>query len=156
MMATRREYQRLWRARNPERARAISRNWRARNLERSRAHSRTWYARNRVREAQMSRVHHLKVWYGITEAQYQCLLVGQNGVCALCGSPPKTRRLAVDHDHQTGRVRGLLCDPCNRSLGKVERVGLTAIRSYLSGRSALSPQKGRAKITGGGPGRGGG
>ena len=44
------------------------------------------------------------------------MLAAQRGVCAICGRPPKTRRLAVDHNHKTGRVRGLLCPWCNRSL----------------------------------------
>jgi hypothetical protein len=50
------------------------------------------------------------------EADYEALLAAQGGVCALCGKPPKTRRLSVDHDHKTGTVRGLLCFRCNRAL----------------------------------------
>jgi hypothetical protein len=38
----------------------------------------------------------------------------EGGVCAICGRPPKTRKLHVDHDHKTGKVRGLLCYTCNR------------------------------------------
>lgn len=55
--------------------------------------------------------------YGLTAQQYDKLLTLQGGVCALCGKPPKAggRKLAVDHDHKTKRVRGLLCVlPCNR------------------------------------------
>lgn len=52
--------------------------------------------------------------YGLTEAQYAKMLVLQGGVCAVCGRPPKTRRLHVDHDHKTGRVRCLACHKCNR------------------------------------------
>ena len=52
--------------------------------------------------------------YGITEAQYQKMLVKGGGACWLCGGIPKTRRLAVDHDHKTGRIRGVLCFRCNR------------------------------------------
>lgn len=53
---------------------------------------------------------------GITEADYNAMLAAQGGGCAICGNPPKTRRLHVDHDHKTGRVRGLLCFRCNRAL----------------------------------------
>jgi len=53
--------------------------------------------------------------YGITEAQYQKLFVLQGGVCAICGHPPKTRNLAIEHDHKTGRVRCLACHACNRN-----------------------------------------
>lgn len=51
--------------------------------------------------------------FGITPEQYDRMLADQNGVCAICERPPKNRRLAVDHDHDTGRVRGLLCWWCN-------------------------------------------
>lgn len=52
--------------------------------------------------------------YGITPRQYARMLEMQGGRCAICRKRPKTRRLAVDHDHQTKRVRGLLCMRCNR------------------------------------------
>lgn len=55
---------------------------------------------------------------GVTDEEYDRLLAAQDGVCAICGNPPKTRRLHVDHDHKTGAVRGLLCWPCNRMLAK--------------------------------------
>ena len=54
--------------------------------------------------------------YGITEDQYAAMLTKQKGVCLICGRPPLNRRLSVDHDHRTGRVRGLLCYTCNRFL----------------------------------------
>ena len=53
---------------------------------------------------------------GIDDAEYERLLEAQGGHCALCPNVPKTRRLHVDHDHKTGRVRGLLCYRCNRAL----------------------------------------
>ena len=53
---------------------------------------------------------------GVDDAEYARLLEAQGGGCAICGSKPKTRRLHVDHDHATGRVRGLLCHRCNRAL----------------------------------------
>jgi Autographiviridae endonuclease VII len=64
----------------------------------------------------------LRTTYGITVAQYDAMLVAQGGGCAICKQPPNTylRRkasLAVDHDHATGEVRGLLCGRCNTALG---------------------------------------
>lgn len=53
---------------------------------------------------------------GISDADYAALLEAQGGHCALCPSTPKARRLHVDHDHASGRVRGLLCHRCNRAL----------------------------------------
>ena len=57
--------------------------------------------------------------YGITIADYDKLFAKQNGFCAICGSDKGWRnyRLAVDHNHETGEVRGLLCDNCNTGLG---------------------------------------
>ncbi|MDO8302701.1 MAG: endonuclease VII domain-containing protein, partial [Sedimentisphaerales bacterium] len=55
--------------------------------------------------------------YGMTTEEYDEILTAQNGVCATCGRPPNGKYLSIDHDHDTGKVRGLLCDNCNRSLG---------------------------------------
>ena len=68
--------------------------------------------------------------YGITVEEYDIILVFQGGVCALCGAPPKTMRLAVDHDHKTGIVRGLLCGLCNRGLR--ERVTADWLRQAVA------------------------
>ena len=68
--------------------------------------------------------------YGMTPDDYLSLLAKQNGVCAICSKPPKNNRLAVDHDHDTGEVRGILCHPCNRHVGYFEKFGLS-IRGYL-------------------------
>lgn len=64
-----------------------------------------------------SRSNRLISTYGISLADYNKLLNEQNNVCAICGKPPKRVRLAVDHCHANGRVRGLLCFSCNSILG---------------------------------------
>jgi len=71
--------------------------------------------------------------YGLEVADYEAMLAAQNGLCALCGGPPGKYRMAVDHCHQTGRVRGLLCNGCNRSLGWVEARGVETVAAYLHG-----------------------
>lgn len=53
---------------------------------------------------------------GVDADRYNAMLADQGGGCAICGAEPKTRRLHVDHDHKTGRVRGLLCHRDNRIL----------------------------------------
>lgn len=57
--------------------------------------------------------------YGMELDDYHALLKRQNGVCAICKQPPNAQRtrLSVDHDHTTGRVRGLLCSSCNFAIG---------------------------------------
>ncbi len=61
---------------------------------------------------------HLKRKYGLTVEQYDEMLEGQGGGCAICGRPPRDDiALHVDHDHETGVIRGLLCFTCNNALG---------------------------------------
>lgn len=55
--------------------------------------------------------------YGIGRAEFDSMLSAQGGGCAVCGSAD---RLCVDHDHQTGAVRKILCDRCNRAIGVVD------------------------------------
>jgi hypothetical protein len=61
--------------------------------------------------------------YKMTPAEYESKLAAQNGVCVICGKPPRKNgeraaaRLHVDHDHATGRNRDLICNNCNRGLG---------------------------------------
>jgi hypothetical protein len=57
--------------------------------------------------------------YDLTPQAYNTMGFLQNWECAICRSPLHTlyRGLVVDHDHATGKVRGLLCDPCNLALG---------------------------------------
>lgn len=58
--------------------------------------------------------------YGLTLESYDAMLVKQNGVCACCGyaeKSPKKTYLSIDHNHDTGEVRALLCDRCNRGIG---------------------------------------
>lgn len=54
--------------------------------------------------------------YGFEPGQYARMLAEQEGRCAICRRRPIRRRLAVDHDHNTGRVRGLLCYTCNHEV----------------------------------------
>ncbi len=67
------------------------------------------------------RSHHLRRNYGITVGDYEAKLRSQGGGCAICGSLCTSgRRLAVDHDHTTGVLRGLLCMHHNQGLGKFQ------------------------------------
>lgn len=69
--------------------------------------------------------HHLKFNYGISVDEYNALLLKQFGLCALCNLPETAqikgvlKKLAVDHCHDTKKVRGLLCLNCNMGIGKL-------------------------------------
>jgi hypothetical protein len=76
----------------------------------------------RYSQSEKGKKNQVKNWlenkYGLTEEQYQELWNRQNGLCAICRKPEETtERLHLDHDHETKRVRGLLCGKCNRGLG---------------------------------------
>lgn len=78
----------------------------------------------------------LFVNYGLRLGQYDEMLTAQNGVCAICGGVNKSgKRLAVDHCHETGEVRGLLCTNCNTAIGKLghDQALLRAAIQYLGG-----------------------
>lgn len=77
------------------------------------------YEQRRVKEAAHSRMASWKrLGIDFSDSQYDAMLESQGGVCACCGEKPSAdKRLAVDHDHATGRVRGLLCTRCNFGIG---------------------------------------
>jgi hypothetical protein len=86
---------------------------RQRRIDRSNA----WSRANPERESATRRRKRLSR-YGLTVAEYDALNKAQGGVCAICKLPAlNLPNLPVDHDHTTGRVRGLLCVGCNRGLG---------------------------------------
>ena len=84
---------------------------------------------------------HLRKSFGIKLEQYKKMLVEQKGVCAICGKQEtrkyksKIVRLSIDHNHKTGKIRGLLCHNCNMAIGHFEeniKFMLKAIQ-YLKG-----------------------
>lgn len=74
------------------------------------------YLRHKEKAKQYSTQYNRKRRTGITNEQYEEKLKHQNGVCAIC-KDVCTRALAIDHNHTTGQLRGLLCNKCNRGIG---------------------------------------
>jgi len=99
--------------------------WNQQNRERYNATGRRWYRKNGGKKIIRERARAIAK-YGMTLAEYDTLLLKQKEVCAICKRAERNRikaggvlrSLAVDHDHETGVVRGLLCSSCNRGLGK--------------------------------------
>jgi hypothetical protein len=77
------------------------------------------YERNQLRTPEQRRRWTLKTKYDLTPEEYEAKLADQEGRCAMCQTTPEAngRPLAVDHDHDTDQVRGLLCVTCNIMLG---------------------------------------
>ena len=102
-------------------------------LERKVRWQREWNKAHPEAAAHIARKARYKRKYGITLAQYDAMLEEQANTCAICGEPPFGVRLAVDHSHTTGKVRGLLCSSCNSRLGVLESEEFTKrARAYLA------------------------
>lgn len=82
--------------------------------------------------------------YGLTPADYRRMLTAQGNRCAICGCDPtnQSQRFSIDHDHVTGRVRGLLCNRCNRALGLLrdDATILERARRYLDATAPVAPR----------------
>lgn len=72
--------------------------------------------RNRNKTYAEQRISRIRM-YGIDVEDYERMLEEQNNGCYICGKEPNGRALDIDHDHETGKVRGLLCSNHNRALG---------------------------------------
>ncbi|MFJ9710628.1 endonuclease VII domain-containing protein [Streptomyces sp. NPDC101234] len=83
--------------------------------ERNKTSSDGWASYCRACRAERNRVSYFKRKYGLTEVERAALIASQQGVCCICLSAPAVH---VDHCHETGRVRGVLCFSCNAALGQ--------------------------------------
>lgn len=93
------------------------RHYYQRNKEDLKAKSSQWYANNREQAAAQRRIYQLRSQFGLTPDDYEAMVQAQDGRCALCQQP--CAKLHVDHCHTSGRIRGLLCVPCNVFLGRI-------------------------------------
>lgn len=124
-----------------DRNKETSKRWHQRNHERDAAKARECYKQWCLRHPETLRSKgwkdHLKQKYGITLEQYNGVLQQQEGKCALCKKTPegsgRKGQLVIDHDHQTGTVRGLLCYSCNNMVAYIEKYPelLSQIKPYL-------------------------
>jgi len=116
----------------PERQRVYSVKYHAANKEaRNEAARKLWNEMPERREN--DRRKKLKARFGITLEQYDEMFNAQDGACKICKNPEtiENRRLAVDHDHSTGKIRGLLCFKCNTIVGHIENSGLEIVESIF-------------------------
>lgn len=89
----------------------------AKNKEKENARTMAWRKANK----KACRKYQMKSKYGLTVSEYKKMTIEQNNVCYICGGTnPSGKTLFVDHNHQTGEIRKLLCSRCNWYVGLVE------------------------------------
>lgn len=71
-----------------------------------------------INKKEAARSKRLKLLFNLTVEEYDLILSSQGNVCFICGSPPTTKRHAVDHRHSDGLIRGIICMLCNRAIAK--------------------------------------
>jgi hypothetical protein len=128
------EYQKQWKINNPEKNKERGRRYYSNNKEKRKKQARDsylkhiekrveknnqWRNNNRDKIKSYSRINGLKNKFNITLDQYNEIFNKQNGCCMICEKPQSEfpKALCVDHNHQTGKIRGLLCDKCNKGIG---------------------------------------
>lgn len=120
--AQRKAYNQTYRSFHAEELKATNRAYHATNKVSIRARKKTYMPDYTASTAARRRESCLLRNYGISSAVYDQLFAQQNGGCAICGTTSPGGRsnafFAVDHDHATNEVRGLLCAHCNTGLGK--------------------------------------
>ena len=99
-------------------AKAYAKQYYKKNKKQLRAKAAAWVKANKEKH----NGYRYKSTYGISLEEYKKLVEHQNGVCAICKivKHKKNKPLHIDHDHKSGKVRALLCNGCNISLGGVK------------------------------------
>ena len=112
----------------PEQQRAYAKAHYEANKEAYKARAAAWKVANRAAKLESQRGTNLRLKYGIEPTDFEQMFLEQEGRCPLCFVEMVTgdtrqysgngaRRACVDHDHETGKIRGILCNRCNRSIG---------------------------------------
>lgn len=108
---------RKWVENNREHIAQSAREWRIKNPEKHKANIKKYRKNNKKKIYEAMRTHLLKTKYSITQQEYDEILFKQDHCCAICKKVSINKKLSIDHNHETGKIRGLLCTSCNMGLG---------------------------------------
>ena len=116
---TKSEYNRRWYIINRKKKLKYAKLYQQKNHEKCKLRWRLYSKKNKKKRNQYSRFWKFKKKYGLSKEGYENLLIRQKNKCAICGSLLSTdsRQIHVDHDHKTGKVRGIVHQSCNLTLG---------------------------------------
>lgn len=120
--AARRSYMAEYNAKNREHLREIHRTWQRENKAKLREYKQRYHAKRLADDLDAVRAEQRAAWlahrYGLTPTDHAEMIAAQENRCAVCGDEPaEGKALHIDHDHESGAVRGLLCGHCNRAIG---------------------------------------
>lgn len=114
----RQAYQQEYRQKNKEKLSLQRKEYYRRNREELLRQKQRYYEDNKYSLAKKNKAKYKQYAYGLTEAEYGAMWAGQRGLCAICNKKLKSGGSThIDHCHDTGIVRGLLCRECNIGLG---------------------------------------
>ena len=165
VQADRKEYIRQWRARNREKLRQQGRSRYAKNPEKFREKalrryhenpelhreiSRRWKSKNKDKVALYQRHKTLLQLYGITPEEYERRLKQQDHRCQICNAKDidvRYGRLDVDHCHESGEIRSLLCNRCNRLVAQIEVSGREIVNLALEYVDRYASRKPKTETT---------
>lgn len=117
---------------NPFPARKRAKEFANKNTEKIKKYQKSWKERHPEKRKLYTRNSRIRA-YGIEPNVYYEMLEQQGQCCAICKAKSTYRAMNIDHDHKTGKVRGLLCDGCNLSLGHIERKDfIEKAKAYLA------------------------
>lgn len=123
-----------YRKSNKDKCEELNRQWRLANTEYIKEYSKEYSIKNKDKISaynKKTRLHQRVRFYGLTVEEYNIMYTSQNGNCVICG---KHKKLEIEHNHQTGKVRGLVCHKCNVVIGMCEEdiTILQNVIKYLS------------------------
>ena len=130
----RREYARQYIQKNRKEHNTRNKNWRDKNKEYGSEYQKEYRKKNAEIIKIKKRDYVLRKAYGLSTEKYNEIFERQNGKCAICNKHQKelSRPLNVDHCHNTNKIRDLLCDRCNLTVGYVENCNIDIILQYIN------------------------